>query len=126
VERPDPNEVVTVDLGDVEIDLLRQGLHQWGGPGRCTPELARAIGFDPATDVLNDALRLANSLEPTTAMTRIDWLRILASAEIGFASDIFGSGVEWSTVTGLSDEQSLTVLRGLQRKLIGVVAALVR
>jgi hypothetical protein len=126
MQRPDPNEIVSVDLSDVEIDVLQQGLHQWGGPGRCTPELAKAIGFDPATDVLEESLRLANRLEPTTAMSRIDWLRTLASTEIGFGSDIFGSGVEWETVTGFRDEMTLAVMRGLQRKLIGVVAALVR
>ncbi len=59
-------------------------------------------------------------------MSRIDWLRTLASTEIGFGSDIFGSGVEWETVTGFRDEMTLAVMRGLQRKLIGVVAALVR
>jgi hypothetical protein len=35
------------------------------------------------------------------------------------SSDVIGAGVEWETVTGLSDVETLRLLRGLQRKLIG-------
>jgi hypothetical protein len=32
-----------------------------------------------------------------------------------FASDMIGAGVEWETVTGLSDHETLPRLRALQR-----------
>jgi len=58
-------------------------------------------------------------------MSRLDWFRTLASTEIMFASDLFGAGVEWSIVTGLSDSESLMILRSVQRKLIRDVVGLV-
>jgi hypothetical protein len=42
----------------------------------------------------------------------------LVATEIVFASDVFGAGVEWSTVTGSTDAETIAVLRQLQRKLV--------
>jgi 3-keto-L-gulonate-6-phosphate decarboxylase len=41
-----------------------------------------------------------------------------------FASDFFGAGVDWATVTGLSDEETISILRRLQRKLVGEYGSL--
>ncbi|MEU1542912.1 hypothetical protein [Actinacidiphila glaucinigra] len=43
--------------------------------------------------------------------------------EIVFVSDLAGSGVEWPTTTGLSDEATIRVLRAIQRKLVRTVSA---
>jgi hypothetical protein len=37
-----------------------------------------------------------------------------------FASDVIGSGSDWSATTGLSDERTIRLLRGVQGKLIGL------
>ncbi len=123
--RVKPSELVTVELSEHER-RVQQGLGQWGGPAFCTPELARAIGFASVTELREAAPRISDSLRDGSTLSRLDWFRVLASTEIGFGSDIFGAGVEWSTATGLSDSESLVTLRSLQRKLIGVVAGLVR
>ena len=34
-----------------------------------------------------------------------------------FASDVVGSGLDWRITSGISDEESVGLLRGLQRKL---------
>ena len=122
----EPSELVTVELSQQERRVLQEGLGQWGGPAFCTPELARAIGFASLAELREAAPRISASLQDSSTLSRLDWFRALASTEIGFGSDIFGAGVEWSTATGLSDPESLVTLRSLQRKLIGVVAGLVR
>jgi hypothetical protein len=50
-------------------------------------------------------------------MTADDWRRVLLSVEIVFASDVVGSGLDWRITSGISDEESVGLLRGLQRKL---------
>jgi hypothetical protein len=62
--------------------------------------------------------RLASALDSGIPLTRLDWTRVLVSAEFDFASDVFGAGVEWDIVTPLGDEHSLKLLRSLQRKLV--------
>jgi hypothetical protein len=37
-----------------------------------------------------------------------------------FSSDVFGAGVEWETVNGMTDQETISVLRPLQRKLLGL------
>jgi hypothetical protein len=54
-------------------------------------------------------------------MSALEWTRTLAAAEISFASDIQGAGVEWSTVSGISDAEGIALLRQLQRKLGRIV-----
>ena len=49
--------------------------------------------------------------------------RTLLAAEIVFVSDLVGSGVEWQTTTGITDEATLAVLRAIQRKLARTVSA---
>ncbi len=39
------------------------------------------------------------------------------STEVVFASDVVGSGLDWPITTGITDEETIRLLRGLQRKL---------
>ncbi|MFD2091298.1 hypothetical protein [Blastococcus deserti] len=50
-------------------------------------------------------------------LTRRDWARALLATEIVFASNLVGSGLDWSSTTGLSDEETIALLRTLQRKI---------
>jgi hypothetical protein len=112
------DELIQVDLTPAEQDLLVQGLSQWGGPASPTDELARAIGFQSTQDLwrgkgreLRDALRLGKPL------TRQDWRRTLLATEIVFVSDVVGAGTDWPFTTGLSDQETITVLRTIQKKI---------
>ncbi len=42
---------------------------------------------------------------------------MLLAVEIVFASDVVGSGLDWATTSGIPDEESIAILRRLQRKL---------
>ncbi|MBP0455159.1 hypothetical protein J5Y04_37445 [Kitasatospora sp. RG8] len=99
-----------------EIDLLRRALLEWGGPARCSDQLAVGMGFAGARDLLDQCRRLRDELSNDAPLNAADWARTLLAAEIVFVSDLAGSGVEWPTTTGLSDETTIGMLRSVRRK----------
>jgi hypothetical protein len=42
---------IGADLTDQERELLARGVIEWGGPARCTEELALAMGFASVADI---------------------------------------------------------------------------
>ncbi|WP_409464828.1 hypothetical protein [Amycolatopsis sp. GA6-003] len=111
----DSEELVSVELADDEREVLRRGLAEWGGPASCTEALAVAMGFRSVADLLEDGRRLRTALAASEPLSPQDWRRVVAATEIVFASDVFGSGLDWSITTGFSDEQTINILRRLQR-----------
>ena len=99
--------LVNFDLSGDEREFLREGLSQWGGPAGCTEELAVAMGFESARDLLSETKRLVVAVSTGTPMSARDWARTLVCAKIDFVSDVLGAGVEWETVTAFSDTDSL-------------------
>lgn len=95
-------------------------MSDWGGPARPTNEFAVAMGFAGAKEMPDEAWALWKRIEADEALTGADWRRTLLAAEVVFASDVVGSGVEWPTTTGFPDDESIVVLRKLQRKLLKV------
>ena len=114
------SDILSPDLDDRERRLLRWGIIEWGGPARCTEEMAVAMGFRDVQDLFDSTGRLADSIDSGGPLTAIDWLRVLLATEIVFASNTIGSGLDWSSTSGMSDEESLASLRSVQRKLSGV------
>ena len=112
-------------LTDEEVRLLRKGLMEWSGPARCTEEFAVAMGFTSATDLPDQCSKIRSVLVAGESLESMDWARALVATEIAFASDVVGSGYEWSTTTGWSDEVTVKTLRAIQRKLVRTVAPLV-
>jgi hypothetical protein len=116
----EPDHMLSPDLDDVERHLLRWGIIEWGGPARCTEEMAVAMGFDSVQHLFDSTGRLAGAIADGVPLSTADWLRVLMATEIVFASNTIGSGHDWSITSGLSDEQSLAALRSVQLKLAGV------
>ncbi|PAK24304.1 hypothetical protein CJD44_23505 [Streptomyces sp. alain-838] len=114
-----PNEVLAQD----EVRLLQRALGEWGGPARCSDELAFGMGFVDARDLLDQCRILSRALGDDDPIKPVDWARTLLAAEIVFVSDLVGSGVEWQTTTGLTDEATLPILRAIQGKLARTVSA---
>ncbi|WP_405795192.1 hypothetical protein [Streptomyces sp. NBC_01506] len=104
-------------LAQDETELLRRALLEWGGPARCSDQLAVGMGFESARDLLDQCPRLRRALADDVPLAPVDWARILLAVEIVFVSDLAGTGFEWSTTTGLSDEATIRTLRSVQRKL---------
>jgi|SRR3954453_8100889 hypothetical protein len=108
-------------LAPDEIALLDRALLEWGGPARCSDELAAGMGFASLDDLVTQCGRLRAALTAGSPLAPVDWARVLIAAEIVFISDLAGTGFEWSTTTGLDDVVTVRVLRGIQRKLGKVV-----
>ncbi|MER7753927.1 hypothetical protein [Kitasatospora sp. NPDC097643] len=105
-----------------EIALLRRALLEWGGPARCSDQLAVGMGFPGgAQDLLDQCARLRDALRDDAPLAPEDWARTLLAVEIVFVSDLAGSGVEWSTTTGRDDAATIRTLRAVQRKLARTV-----
>lgn len=111
------SDLLTVD----EVSWLRRALLEWGGPARCSDELAIGMGFESLQDLIHQCVRLRTELGNDLPIAVVDWARVLLAAEIVFVSDLAGSGCEWSTTTGFSNESSIRILRAIQLKLAGVV-----
>ena len=109
-------DLLTVD----EVAWLRRALLEWGGPARCSDELAVGMGFEGLQDLIDQSGRLRAALENDIPIMPMDWARVLLAVEIVFVSDLAGSGYEWST-TGFGDESSIQTIRAIQRKLGRVV-----
>ena len=54
-------------------------------------------------------------------MTPLNWARTLLATEIVFASNLIGSGRDWSVTTGCSDSETLAHLREIQSKVAKAV-----
>jgi hypothetical protein len=108
---------VPVLLDDRERSFLRAALLDWGGPADPTGALALAMGFTSADNLADEAWALWERIEAGEALATEDWRRVLLAAEILFVSDVVGSGLDWQITSDFSDEESIALLRGLQRKL---------
>jgi hypothetical protein len=113
----DSDALVTVALAGDERNVLRCGLVEWDSPVGGTDALAVAMGFRDMTDLLEQGRRLRLALVGREPLTAKDWRKMLAATEIMFASDVFGSGPRWSSTTGFSDEETIRILRSLQKKI---------
>lgn len=106
------------NLTDDERELLWRGLLEWGGPASPTKAMAVAMGFRDVIDLLKEGSRIRADISDGRPLTYADWRRALLATEIVFASDVVGSGVDWSTTTGLQDEETIRMLRSIQRKMV--------
>jgi hypothetical protein len=117
----DPGEVVDVELTSEERFMLDPGLVEWSGPARCTDAMAVGMGFADVQDLFVQGDRILGELDAGRPLSRWDWSRTLLATEIVFASNVMGSGADWTDTTGLDDVMSIQVLRSLRRKLAGIV-----
>jgi hypothetical protein len=115
-----PDELLDPDLSEFEREVLCWGLIEWGGPARCTDEMAVAMGFASVQDLFDHGARLRTAIATRFPLTASDWLRVLLATEIVFASNCVGSGLDWPITSGYSDDESFAALRSIQRKLPGL------
>jgi hypothetical protein len=117
-----PDDLVAPDLTSDERELLWQGLHQWGGPTRPTDAVARVIGFENVDAMHGEGQRIREAIRAGDPLSRHDWRRALVATEIAVASEYYGAGSDWEIVTAFDDGRSLSLLRGVQRRLAGLRA----
>jgi hypothetical protein len=79
--------------------------------------MAIAMGFASVDDLLVQGRRLGAAIQDGEPLTPTDWRRALLATEDVFASDVVGSGLDWSITTGFSDVETIGLLRSTQRKM---------
>lgn len=109
--------MISIELSDDERSLLRCGINEWGGPAACTDELAVAMGFAGRDHLFARTPELWEAVKSGAPLPASDWARVLVMTEFVFVSDVFGSGHDWHITTGFSDEGTIRLLRGVQRRL---------
>lgn len=102
-------QAIIVTVTDDERYILSRGLAEWGGPAHCTDALAAAMDFGTVAGLLIEVQRLRPLIQDGQPLSRRDWRRLLTATEIVFASDVFGSGWDWSITTGRSDEETIRI-----------------
>ena len=119
------NTDATIDISATEEErfILSFGLGEWGGPASCTAELAIAMGFEDVADLHATGQRIATDVTANTPLTQLDWVRALFATEVVFASDVVGSGLDWAVTSGISDADTIRLLRSIQRKLAASIDA---
>ena len=115
-------ERVDIDLTKDERTILEWGLIEWGGPASPTDEIARLLGFTDVRTLHEEGRKIADAVRSGEALTPSDWRRALLSTELVFASELVGSGSDWSITVGFSDEKTIRLLRSVQRKLLARIA----
>lgn len=110
------SDEIALDLTADEWDVLASGLREWGGPATLTEPWARAMGFDGVEHFWRKVDRLEQAIDDHRPLAADDWLRVIQATELAFISDAVGSGIEWSITTGLTDEETVSLLRSIQRK----------
>jgi len=75
-----------------------------------------AMGFAGRDDMFDQISTLIAAVDDGVDLPALDWTRVLVMTEFVFASNVFGSGLDWSITTGLSDVESMDLLRNLQAK----------
>ncbi|MEE4024131.1 hypothetical protein V1Y59_13685 [Gordonia sp. PKS22-38] len=109
--------LLALDLTTPERDILVTGLVEWGGPVAMSDALAVAIGFDDAAEFRARKRDLLDALQGAGELSLRDWRRTLAAAEVNFASNVIGVGLEWTDFSLISDEETFAAMRSVQLKL---------
>jgi len=102
--------------------FLDTALTVWGGVASHHLPPLGAMGYTGRADFDADVVRLRDQLgRDKPDLSILDWSRIQFLAEISWASDMFGAGVEFELVSPFRDTEALALLRSIQRALIRTV-----
>jgi hypothetical protein len=110
------SELVSVDLTDRERKFIEQALQQWGWSASSAPFPFQVLGLSTWEQFGELTVRLQRAVENGDPLSNLDWARVLFITEITWASGLVGAGLDFATVTGFSDAEAITLLRGLQRR----------
>ncbi|OBK43305.1 hypothetical protein [Mycobacterium kubicae] len=110
-------EVVAIDLTDDERSLIIHGLNEYRGSAkRAMPLLTPLVGLSDTEEFSALLSRLIDGVKRKEPLSDLDWARAVFLTEIGWASDVVGSGIDFAT--NIRDEKAAPLLRSIQRKVV--------
>lgn len=110
------------ELSGEQKRFLDTALSVWGGIASGRPLPIEALGYAERANFDSDVARLRDQLSRNRPnLSTLDWTRIQFLAEISWASDMIGAGVEFELVNPFTDVEALALLRSVQRALIRAV-----
>lgn len=110
------SELVAVDLTAREREFIQQALEQWALAASDAPFPFQVLGLSTWEEFGELTLRLERAVTEDEPLTDLDWARVLFLTEITWASGLVGAGLDFAIVTGFSDTEAVSLLRGLQRR----------
>lgn len=114
-------QVDLTDLTAAERELLRLGITVWERPDGDRDAAVRLLSYGSRHELRSDVARLAGRLDASRPLSRGDCRRLLLATELAFASDTLGWARDWTADTGFTEHDTITVLRGIQERLAGIV-----
>ena len=114
-------QVHLTDLTPVERELLRLGITEWERSEGDREAVVGLLGYGDRRELRSDVHRLAGLLDASRPMSRRDCRRLLLATELAFASETLGWARDWTSDTGFTDRDTITVLRGIQERLAGII-----
>jgi hypothetical protein len=114
------SELVAVDLTSDERSFIQHAMYQWQFSATATPFPIHVLGLSNWEEFDELTGRLSYAIIGGQALTSLDWARVLYLTECSWASEMVGAGLDFATVSGFSDMEAVSLLRGLQRK-IGLI-----
>lgn len=119
----DSPEFVGVDLTETERDFISQALEQWALAASVMPFPFQILGLSTWDEFGELTFRLQHAVTDGKPLIDLDWARVLYLTECSWASEVVGAGRGFASVTGYSDTEAVSLLRGLQRKIGGIKRA---
>jgi hypothetical protein len=108
-------ELIAIELTDEEHEFILRALSEFGGTASYSPFPIKILGVstDDEFEELMDRLRKA--IWDREPISYLDWARTQLLVEMCWASDIIGSGTEFTYT--YRDELAAPLMRSIQRKL---------
>jgi hypothetical protein len=115
-----PSQLTAIDLTERERDFIGQALEQWALSASVMPFPFQVLGLSTWEEFGELTFRLQHAVTDGDALTDLDWARVVYLTECSWASEVVGAGRGFAAVTGYSDTEAISLLRGLQRKIGGI------
>lgn len=115
------DDLAAIELTEDEQHLLVWGLQVWQGASHPSLAMRYALGFEDYTDIFPWTSEKVRTIGPLVELTRADWTQLMLLVELGFVSDNMGAGLKWIAISGIPDDQTMRLLRSVQRKLRSVL-----
>lgn len=109
------NDLIQIELTNTERELMVQVLNEYAGTAQQGFELlAPVVGKTSQDEWAKYVFPLMEAIDRGEPLSDLDWARALFLTEVGFASDLVGSGRRFGR---RADEFWIVELRSLQDKI---------